>query len=102
MGNGNGKRGWQATKRVMARAARGVGNKEGNGKEKGEGGKGNSDGDEGGRQAMATTWAMAMAKRWQATKKGITRVARAIAMAMMIAGKKEGNVKGDKGDGDGN
>ncbi len=51
---------------------------------------------------MATTWVMAMAKRWQATKKGITRVARAIATAMMIAGKKEGNVKGDKGDGDGN
>ncbi len=44
-----------------------------------------------------------MATRWRATtKRAITRVARVIAMAMMMAGNKEGNGKGGKGDGNGN
>jgi hypothetical protein len=89
-----------AMKRVMARAAREVamttkwamamettwvtamatrvkGNKEGNDKEEDKGSKGNGDGDEGGGQATATTWAMATGIRWQATKRAIKRAARA-------------------------
>ncbi len=37
---------------------------------------------------------MATATRWWATKRAITRAARAIAMTMRMAGNKEGNGKG--------
>jgi hypothetical protein len=43
-----------------------------------------------------------MATRWQVTKRAIIRAARAIAMAMTLAGNKEGDGKGGKGNGDGN
>jgi hypothetical protein len=79
-------------------AMRVEGNKEGDGKEKGEVGKGNGDGDKCGRQATVTTWATATAMRWWATKRAIMRAARAITMA----GNNKGNGKGGKGNGNGN
>jgi hypothetical protein len=90
------------TKRAMASVKTGAmvmvtrveGNKEGNGKEKGKCGKGNGDGNEGGGQAMVTTWAMVTATRWLATKRAITRAARAIVTAIMMAGKKEAMARG--------
>ncbi len=87
-----------------------VGDKEGDGK----GGKSNGDGSEDGLQAtgtiemaMATTRAMAMVTRWQATKRATARVAtarvaRAMTMAMRIGGNEESNGKGGKSNGDGN
>jgi hypothetical protein len=87
---------------VLAMAMRVEGNKEGNDKEKGEGNEGNGVGNEVGGQARATTWAMVTATRWWVTKRAITLAKREIAMAMMMAGNKEGDGKGGKGNGNGN
>ncbi len=54
---------------------------------------GNGYGNKGGRQAtaatiammMATTWAMAIATRWQAMMRAMARVARVMAMATRVA-----------------
>ncbi len=62
---------------AMATVMRVEGNKEGDGKEMDKGSKGNGDGNEGGRQATATTWTMATATRWWATKRAIMRAERA-------------------------
>ncbi len=45
---------------------------------------------------------MAMAMRWPAMKRAVARAARAISLAMRMAGNKEVDVKGGKGDGNGN
>ncbi len=87
----------KATTWVMVTMTRVEGNKEGNGKEKGKGGKSNGDGYKGGGQAMVTTPAMAIA-----TQKAVTRAAREIAMAMTMAGNIEDNGKGGKGNGNSN
>ncbi len=52
--------------------------------------------------ATATTWAMAMVTRWQATKRAMARAARSMVTAMRMAGSKEGDGKGGKSNGDGN
>jgi hypothetical protein len=89
------------------RKSNGNGNKEGEGEgSKSNGGgdregeeegdiMGNAYSDEGGGQAMAatmamvtaTTWAMAMATRWRATKWALERVAGVMATATRVAGK---------------
>ncbi len=50
----------------------------------------------------AATQAMATTTRWWATKRAITRVAIAIATAMMMAGNVEGDGKWGNGNGNGN
>ncbi len=52
--------------------------------------------------AMMTTQAMVTAMRWQVMKRVMARAARAIATAIRMAGNKEDNGKGNKGDGNSN
>jgi hypothetical protein len=79
--------------------------------EEGDGFGGKSDGNEGSGGATAiremvtvraTTWAMGKGRGWWVTKRAMTMVARAMLMAIRVAGNKEGNGDSGKSHGDSN
>jgi hypothetical protein len=99
-----------ATKRAIAIATRLVGNKDGNsikegsgnsnkggGQQRGQGGDGNKGG--GGERGW---WQGQQAMRAMARKRAMVRAARVMAMVTRVAGNKEGDGKGGKGNSDNN